>query len=146
MVFRQALSKQNTPFVKLPMTPVDTTRPTSPQVSDIPPPQYRMTRRLTPDELDQVLELYRLGLSTYKLASRFGTDRHTITGHLRRGGVQLRSRQKLTPQLVEEAAQLYDDGQSLATIGKQFGVSSTTIGAALRKTGVRLRDSHGRST
>jgi DNA-binding CsgD family transcriptional regulator len=59
-----------------------------------------MTRRLNPDELAQVLELYRLGLSTYKLARQFGTDRHTITGHLRRGGVTLRSRQKMTPRLV----------------------------------------------
>ncbi|OBK28859.1 hypothetical protein A5634_19660 [Mycobacterium asiaticum] len=105
-----------------------------------------MIRRLTADELDQVLELYRLGLSTYKLAQRFGTDRHTITSHLRRGGVEIRSSRKLTPQLIEQATQLYSGGQSLAAIGKKFDVSPTTIGTALRKAGVKLRDSHGRPT
>ncbi len=104
-----------------------------------------MNRRLSPAELEQVFDLYRTGLSTYKLAQRFDTDRHTITSHLRRGGVALRSRQKLTPRIVEQAALLYGQGQSLAVIGKQFDVSPTTIGAALRKAGVRLRDSHGRS-
>lgn len=127
------------------MTPVDTSRPALPQVSDEEPRQYRMNRRLSPAELEQVFDLYRTGLSTYKLAQRFDTDRHTITSHLRRGGVALRSRQKLTPRIVEQAALLYGQGQSLAVIGKQFDVSPTTIGAALRKAGVRLRDSHGRS-
>jgi DNA-binding CsgD family transcriptional regulator len=146
VVLRESLSKQNSPFVKLPMTPVDRVHPPSSQVSDVKPRQYRMTRRLSPEELEQVTELYRLGLSTYKLAQRFGTNRHTIAGHLRRGGVELRSHQKLTPQLIEQATQLYANGQSLATIGRQFGVSPSTIGTALRKSGMRLRDSHGRST
>jgi DNA invertase Pin-like site-specific DNA recombinase len=103
-----------------------------------------MTRRLTPEELSQVLELYRLGVSTYKLARQFGTDRHTITRHLRQGGVELRSRQKLTPQLTEQAKRLYADGYSLAAIGKQVGLTPTAVGTALRRTGVKLRDTHGR--
>jgi DNA-binding CsgD family transcriptional regulator len=105
-----------------------------------------MTRRLTPDELQQVLELYRLGKSTYTLARQFGTDRHTITGHLRRGGVSLRSRQKLTPQLVEQAARLYAAGHSLATIGKQLSLSPMTVRKAVTSTGIPLRDRQGRPT
>jgi hypothetical protein len=83
----------------------------------VPPRDYRMTRRLTPDEQKQVVDLYRLGTSTYQMARQFGSDRHTITGHLRRGGVSLRSRRKLTPQLTEQAKQLYAEGRSLAVIG-----------------------------
>jgi DNA-binding MarR family transcriptional regulator len=48
-----------------------------------------MPRRLSPTELSQLIELYRLGVSTYKLARQFRTDRHTITRHLRRHGVEL---------------------------------------------------------
>ena len=44
-------------------------------------PNYR---RLSPAELNQLTELYRLGMSTYELARQFGTDRHTITRHLKR--------------------------------------------------------------
>jgi DNA invertase Pin-like site-specific DNA recombinase len=157
VVLRESLSNLNGPFVKLMSledsnlfrTDKDTLTkdisPPSPQVKQ-PKPSYRMTRRLSPTELQQVIELYRLGLSTYKLARQFGTNRHTITGHLRRGGVALRSRHKLTPHLIEQAKQLYADGASLAVIGTQFGLSPTTIGTALTKAGVRLRDAHSRQT
>jgi hypothetical protein len=46
-----------------------------------------MTRQLATDELRQVFDLYRLRKSTYQLAHQFGTNRHTITSHLQRGGV-----------------------------------------------------------
>jgi DNA-binding CsgD family transcriptional regulator len=103
--------------------PSDEESPASPQVSTVTPRDYRMTRRLTPDELSQVLEMYRLGLSTYKLARQFGMDRHTITGHLRRGGVTLRSRQRLTAEIAQPAKQLYGEGYSLAGIGRQLGLA-----------------------
>jgi DNA invertase Pin-like site-specific DNA recombinase len=103
-----------------------------------------MTRRLTPDELQQVLELYRLGKSTYTLARQFGIDCHTITRHLRRGGVTLRSRQKLTPELADQAKQLYADNYSLAAIGKQVGLTPTAVSDALKRAGVQLRKCHGR--
>ncbi len=120
--------------------------PASPQFRTPKPQNYRMNRRLSPTELSQMIELYRLGKSTYELARRFGTDRHTITRHLRYDGVELRSRQKVTPQLVEKAKRLYADGYSLAVIGRQFGVSPTTIGTVLKKAGVKLRDTHARPT
>lgn len=82
-----------------------------------------MTRRLSPAELQQVIELYHRGLSTYQLARQFGTDRHTITRHLRNSGVGLRPRQKLTPQLAEQVKRLYAEGHSLALIGKQVGLT-----------------------
>jgi DNA invertase Pin-like site-specific DNA recombinase len=101
-----------------------------------------MTRRLTPDEQQQVTKVYRLGKSTYALARQFGTDRHTITRHLRRGGVTLRSRQKLTPELAEQAKQLYADNYSLAAIGKQVGLTPTAVSNALQRAGVQLRRRH----
>lgn len=145
---RRALSKPNSPFVKLIALYEDLSLDGEglafPQVNAVTPRDYRMNRRLTPDELSQVFELYRLGKSTYKLARQFGTDRHTITRHLRRGGVEPRPRQKLTPQLTEQAKRLYADGYSLAAIGKQVGLTPTAVGNALRRTGVKLRDTHGR--
>jgi DNA invertase Pin-like site-specific DNA recombinase len=147
VVLRGTLSNPDSPFVKLISSytnePSDEENPASPQVGAATARDYRMTRRLTPDELDQVFELYRLGKSTYKLARQFGTDRHTITRHLRRGGVELRSRQKLTPQLIEQAKQLYADGHSLAAIGKQVGLTPTAVGNALKQAEVQLRNCHG---
>lgn len=149
MVLRESLSNQNGAFVKLASLPTDTrvigASQAFSQASSVTLRDYRMTRQLTPDELDQVFALYRLGKSTYQLARQFGTNRHTITSHLRRGGVSLRSREKLTPELIEQAARLYAAGQSLAVVGKQLGLSPMTVGKAVTSTGMKLRDRHGRS-
>jgi DNA-binding NarL/FixJ family response regulator len=69
--------------------PSDGEGPTSSRVNAVAPRDYRMTRQLATDELRQVFDLYRLGKSTYQLAHQFGTNRHTITSHLQRGGVLL---------------------------------------------------------
>jgi DNA-binding CsgD family transcriptional regulator len=147
VVLRETLSNPNNPFGKLLSLPQHRlrgeTHPASPQVAAMPR-NYRMTRKLSPTEVSQLIDLYNGGLSTYKLARQFGTNRHTITDHLRRGGVTLRSRQKLTPELEEQAKQLYADGHSLAAIGKQVGLTPTAVGNALKRAGVKLRDPHGR--
>lgn len=116
------------------------------QVSGVNPRQYRMTRRLSPAGLQQMKELYRRGISTYQPARQFDTDRHTITRHLRLGGVELRPRQKLTPQFAEEAARLYTDGHSLAAIGNRVGLTPTAVGNALKRAGMKLRDTPDRPT
>ncbi len=148
---RGSLSNPDGPFAKLVRLPRHIVRNetclASPQVRAVATPHdYRMTRRLTPDEVNQVLELYRLGLSPYTLARQFTTDRHTITGHLRRGGVELRPRQKLTPLLTDHAKRLYAEGHSLAAIGKQLGIDPTTVLQAFKKAGVKMRDTHARPT
>ena len=69
--------------------PIEAIGRPSRQVRAAKPRNYRMDRRLSLTELNQLTELYRLGMSTYELARQFGTDRHTITRHLKRANVTL---------------------------------------------------------
>ena len=83
MVLRRALSNPNTPLAILFRTDKDVltkeVSPASPQVRR-PKRTYRPNRKLSTAELAQLVELYDLGMSTYKLARKYGTDRHTIGG------------------------------------------------------------------
>jgi DNA-binding CsgD family transcriptional regulator len=141
VVLRQALSKQNTPFVNLPRL---SDRPVSPQVKK-GKRNYRPNRRLTPAERTQLAEQYQLGLSALDLARQYGINRHTVTKHLKREGITLRGGQpKLTPDVIVKATHLYATGQSLASIGAHLGVDASTVHKALKKADVKMRDTHRR--
>jgi DNA-binding CsgD family transcriptional regulator len=148
VVLREALSNKDTPLATLFRTDkgglINGGGPASRHVTTVDRPPYRMNRKLSRSEVQELVERYRSGKSTYNLALQFGTDRHTIGRHLRHAGMELRPQRKMTPQQIDEAVRLYADGRSLAAIGKKLGVSPTTIGTALKRVGMRLRDTHGR--
>ena len=109
-----------------------------------PPPSNRgIARRLTDDEVTELVEHYRDGATVYDLASRFRIDRTTVSGHLHRRGVAMRSA-SMTEYQIDEAAELYVRGWSLARVGWKFGFHAETIRRALRGRGVEMRDPQGR--
>lgn len=99
-------------------------------------------RRLSPEELDDLVSAYVAGATVKDLATRFGVHRHTIAAHLDRAGVP-RHQNGLTTSQVAEAAQLYDTGWSLAKIADYFSVQPTTIYYWLRKEGIQIRSRPG---
>jgi DNA invertase Pin-like site-specific DNA recombinase len=149
VVLRRALSNQNTPFetlIRLGEDLPDKNRPALPQICKAKQ-EYRMNRRLSRPEQAQLVEEYQSGKSTFELAHRLGTNRHTVAKHLRRRGIVVRGGQvKMTPDVIEHARRLYADGRSLVASGKQLGVDASTVHKALRRAGVSMRDTHGRPT
>jgi DNA-binding transcriptional ArsR family regulator len=101
-------------------------------------------RRLSPVEASELVDAYRAGAAQRDLARRFGIHRTTVTAHLRRAGVSLRSTEKLTQDTVAEAAALYEQGWSLARIATKFDVYPQSVRYRLLAFGVRMRDTHGR--
>ncbi len=117
-----------------------------PQVNGVDPRHYQMSRRLSPTERSQIVELYHSGKAMNELARQFGIHRCTVAKHLQRAGIDTGTQLKMTPSVVERAMQLYTDGYSLATIGGQLGVDASTVHKALKRAGVKMRDTHGRPT
>ena len=78
------------------------------------------------------------GESANALAVEFDVDRRTLTGHLRRAGVEVRYRVVDRVDLTE-AAKLYLSGRSLAVVAVQLGVSAGIVLRALRSAGVQTR-------
>jgi transposase-like protein len=143
VLFREALSSENTPFTKLIRLANNSRssdkRPASPQFNGVKPRTYRMNRKLSPAERAQLVELYRGGMSALEVAREFGMHRQTVARHLTQEGAIVRSQLKMTPPLVERAKQLYAEGHSTAEVGWQLGVEASTVGKALKRAGVKLR-------
>ncbi|GAB3286059.1 hypothetical protein GCM10027456_81840 [Kineosporia babensis] len=65
-----------------------------------------MAPRLTAGQVQELVEGYVSGLSTYELAERFGVQRQTVSRHLRLQGVEVR-RRGLDEQGFGEVVRLY---------------------------------------
>ncbi|MBF6099343.1 hypothetical protein IU510_14780 [Nocardia cyriacigeorgica] len=101
---------------------------------------YRPNRKLQPEEIAELVDAYRRGVSMVELGRRFEMHRNTVEAHLRRAGVIKRPKVKMTPQLTERATRLYvEEVWTTARIGKELGVDASTVAKALKRAGVRMR-------
>jgi DNA-binding CsgD family transcriptional regulator len=82
--------------------------------------------RLNAKQVQQLVDGYEAGATTYQLGDRFGIDRRTVTAILKHHGVRMR-RQGLSPDQIAEAVQLRAAGWTLPQIGKRFGVGTSTV-------------------
>lgn len=95
-------------------------------------------RRLSSDQLSELVARYEDGATVYELGERFGLNRKTIAEVLRREGVRLRYR-SIEPEDHGEVIRLYESGLSLVAVGEMFGVNAGTIRAILRQHDVPRR-------
>ncbi|MGX1770840.1 helix-turn-helix domain-containing protein [Nocardia brasiliensis] len=101
-------------------------------------------RRLSEEERTSLAADYRSGMTVYELAAKYGTDRSTVSNHLKRMGVEMR-RQGLSEGQIEEAVRLYVEQRwSLVRIAGKLGVDHGTVWNRLRERRVRMRDTQGR--
>ncbi|NJC24238.1 DNA invertase Pin-like site-specific DNA recombinase [Arthrobacter pigmenti] len=83
-------------------------------------------KKLTPVEVDELVELYAAGTSVRDLTRLFGIHEQTVKAHLRRRGVTLRPLRALTPEQHRHASELRDTGWSYQRIGDRFGITDVT--------------------
>jgi len=88
------------------------------------PATYRMTRRLTPDELDQVFELYpsHIPRTTGSPVTNRSRYHHQAPAP---GRCRTAPPPEATPQFTEQVKQLYVDGYSLALSASRLGLTPT---------------------
>ena len=104
------------------------------------PPQ----RRLSPTDIDDLLDAYRAGAAISQLAVDFGIHRTTVTGHLARHGVPRDSEQTAWDnRTLEQAAELYATGLSMAAVAHRFGIDEQTVANRFRRAGVPVRPRRG---
>ena len=104
------------------------------------PPQ----RRLSPTDIDDLLEAYRAGATISQLAVEFSIHRTTVASHLDRHGVPRHSEQTAwDDEILTQAAELYASGLSLADVADQFGVDAQTVANRFRRASVPVRPRRG---
>jgi DNA-binding MarR family transcriptional regulator len=96
-------------------------------------------RRLTDNEIDDLVTQYQAGATIDVLAEKMGLHRTTVIDQLERQGVPRRSPRKLTDEVVSSAVRRYTSGETLAEIAEHLHVSPTTLTRELRLAGTTIR-------
>ncbi|URM93982.1 helix-turn-helix domain-containing protein [Actinomadura madurae] len=104
--------------------------------------QPRRARRLSDEQVHQLIEDYQSGSTVYQLGERFGVSRQTVSRILKRHGVTMRM-SGMSQEQIDEAVRLYEAGQSLARIGERLGFDDMTVRSRLIERGVRMRARQG---
>ena len=85
-------------------------------------------KHLKPEEIEQIVQRYQNGESTYELAEVFGCHRSTIANNLRKQGVKV-SIEKIN---LEEAIMLYESGWTTKQLADRYHISDNAVSRRLR--------------
>ena len=99
----------------------------------------QVQKRLSKEEVGQVILAYQGGKSTNELARLYGCNHHTICDQLKKHGVRLGCAKIKSEEEVRRAIALYESNLTMDEVATQFGVSATTINRLLHENGVKLR-------
>ena len=105
-------------------------------------PRVQTQRRLSADQIAELIAAYRSGKTMKELASEFGIHRTTVSSHLTEHGVSVR-RGGLDQDQTAEAVRLYEQGWSSGRLSEKFGVSADTVLTVLRRARVSIRPRRG---
>ena len=107
-------------------------------------PSNPTQRRLSPADVDDLLDAYRAGTTIRQLAVEFSIHRTTVASHLDRHGVARHSDQTAwDDEILTQAAELYASGLSLGGVADQFGIDVQTVANRFRRGGVPVRARRG---
>jgi transposase-like protein len=100
--------------------------------------QLQEQRRLTPEQVQQLVSEYENGASIKELAGHWGIHRTTVAAQLRQAGVRLRD-QGVPADCRAEAVRLYDEGWSCQRLAECYGCDAETVRQVLQRAGICLR-------
>jgi len=97
--------------------------------------RQKAPRRFSGEEIAELVQGYRDGLTIYELAIQFGIHRQTVSSALEAEGMP-RRRRPLSPAQIEKAAGLRENGWSLAQVGAELGGDPSTVCRTLARTDI----------
>jgi hypothetical protein len=93
-----------------------------------------LSRRLSADELRQVIQEYQAGVGATTLALVHGVSENGLRGYLTRSGIVIRPLGKVSADDVAEMVRLRAAGWTYKAIGARFGVTRSAVSLRLKKT------------
>ena len=91
---------------------------------------------LQPEQIAQIADMARAGLSTKEIARQWLVCRDTINWHLRRLGLSRPSRPTLTPEQIACIADMARDGLPARDIAEAVGITASAVSRRLRALGL----------
>jgi hypothetical protein len=101
-------------------------------------------RRLSPTDIDDLIDEYREGATVSQLAARYRVHRTTITAHLDRHHIPRHSKRTAWgDDELRTAAEQYATGRSLSDVAVEYGLDPQTIANRFRRAGIPIRPRRG---
>lgn len=98
---------------------------------------------LKPEEVEQIINEYKSGLSIRELAVKYSCNRDTISKKLKSSNIPIRKTSPNKSQ-IDKMVELYQSGLSLKAIEKKIGFSDMTVRKHVMQRGVKMRGVHER--
>jgi DNA-binding CsgD family transcriptional regulator len=98
----------------------------------------QVQRRLTPEQVEQLVIEYQSGKSMQELARSWHLHRTTVVEHLRRAGVSIRQR-GIPPESLDESIGLYMAGWPCRRLAERYHCDDETVRQTLKRVGIKLR-------
>ena len=101
-------------------------------------------RRLSPTDVDDLVNEYRAGTTITQLALQYGVHRTTVAAHLDHHHIP-RHHERTTwdDDTLREAAAQYATGLSLADVAAGYGIDAQTVANRFRRAGIPIRPRRG---
>jgi len=99
---------------------------------------HKLSGRLSPDQIDEIVRRYGSGESARLLATETGVAPSALLRLLRGRNVIVR-RQVITPKQKDSMAREYESGMTIAELRDKHGLSHGAVLRALHRTGVEMR-------
>lgn len=98
---------------------------------------FETNRKITDEQINEWIELYKSGLSTPHIAKRYKVSSTTVLKYLHDCGIQISC--TIDDDLSHEIAQRYKQGESVYELAEVYSLSDTSIRNHIKKTGIKLR-------
>jgi len=93
-------------------------------------------KRLTNEEKNKIIELYKQGYSTHKIAGIIGRSQTAVWAVLKEKNIKRRKRQILTNEQEREVCKLYRLKYKIKNIAEKYGIAVNTVHYIVNKYGV----------
>lgn len=97
-------------------------------------------KRLSKEEIQEIITAYRNGVTIYELAEQFNCHRNTISDNLKRNGIQPTIKKFTSQSEIDKLISHYESGMKNVEIAKLYGVSESTVRKTLLCNGIRMRN------
>ena len=97
-------------------------------------------KRLGSKAVEEVINKYGSGISTYQLGKEYGCNRQTISAILKRNNVMPTNRKAQRKFQIEDLICLYNEKKTIAEIARIYEVDPSTILKVLKENGVKMRN------
>lgn len=141
------VDKHSRKSILLPPTPEDLAKlvelarkvqPSSSSIVEQKPQVRSLKRRLTAEQVKELVNRYNAGEDTPALSGEFGISRTGLRQLLLAEGVSFR-RQSVTAEDADRAVRLYESGLTIKEVVEEVGYSCNTVRGVLHKRGVAMR-------